>query len=90
MPESRGLILQAFLVLPVQRIPRYKLLLEDLLKKTPPSHIDYLDLKRAISLISEIAIFFNETIRTHEMMMEILAIQKSLLGLKEVSCRFKM
>ena len=84
MPESRGLILQAFLVLPVQRIPRYKLLLEDLLKKTPSNHCDYVDLKSAIALIGEIAVFFNEAIRSHEMMMDMLSIQKSLLGVKDV------
>jgi hypothetical protein len=84
MPESRELVLQAFLVLPVQRIPRYKLLLEDLLRHTPETHIDYSDLKRSIVLISEVATFFNETIRKHELMLETLELQKNIIGLKEV------
>jgi FYVE, RhoGEF and PH domain containing 3 len=52
-PESHGLVFQAFLVTPVQRIPRYKLLLQDLLKNTPQNHQDYEDLKNAVKLISD-------------------------------------
>ncbi|KAI8905330.1 hypothetical protein DFJ77DRAFT_551934 [Powellomyces hirtus] len=39
--------LQSFLILPVQRLPRYKLLVDELFECTPPEHVDYADLKRA-------------------------------------------
>jgi FYVE/RhoGEF/PH domain-containing protein 3 len=52
-PESHNLVLQAFLVTPVQRIPRYKLLLEDLYKHTPTDHPDYKSLNEAIKLITD-------------------------------------
>lgn len=52
-PESHNLVLQAFLVTPVQRIPRYKLLLEDLFKNTPSDHPDYEQLKESIKLIAD-------------------------------------
>src|SRR5690242_13778022 len=45
--QCKGLTLQAYLIMPVQRIPRYKLLLEDLLKKTEETHPDYLNIKKA-------------------------------------------
>jgi FYVE/RhoGEF/PH domain-containing protein 3 len=53
LPESRNLTLNAFLMTPVQRIPRYKMLLEDLYKKTPENHADYSNLGTSIKLIAE-------------------------------------
>ena len=70
--------------MPVQRIPRYKLLLEDLLKKTVETHPDYLNLKKAYQVIENVATFVNETIRQHEMFINMLDIQKSLTGFDEV------
>lgn len=70
--------------MPVQRIPRYKLLLEDLLKKTVETHLDYLNLKKAYQVIENVATFVNETIRQHEMFITMLEIQKSLTGFDEV------
>src|SRR5688572_13534355 len=70
--------------MPVQRIPRYKMLLEDLLKKTVETHPDYLNLKKAYQVIENVATFVNETIRQHEMFITMLDIQKSLTGFDEV------
>ncbi|CAG8515628.1 8393_t:CDS:10 [Funneliformis caledonium] len=82
--QCKGLTLQAYLIMPVQRIPRYKLLLEDLLKKTVETHPDYLNLKKAYQVIENVATFVNETIRQHEMFITMLDIQKSLTGFDEV------
>ncbi|CAG8434947.1 7701_t:CDS:10 [Ambispora gerdemannii] len=82
--QCKGLTLQAYLIMPVQRIPRYKLLLEDLLKKTDEKHLDYLNLKKAYQVIENVATFVNETIRQHEMFITMLDIQKSLTGFDEV------
>ncbi|RIA96501.1 hypothetical protein C1645_384598 [Glomus cerebriforme] len=82
--QCKGLTLQAYLIMPVQRIPRYKLLLEDLLKKTVVTHPDYLNLKKAYQVIENVATFVNETIRQHEMFITMLDIQKSLTGFDEV------
>ncbi|CAJ0874179.1 3710_t:CDS:10 [Entrophospora sp. SA101] len=81
--QCKGLTLQAYLIMPVQRIPRYKLLLEDLLKKTPDSHSDYLNLKKAYHVIENVATFVNETIRQHEMFIAMLEIQRFLTGFDE-------
>eukprot|EP00842_Homolaphlyctis_polyrhiza_P005966 jgi/Hompol1/6370/HPOL_001186-RA len=81
--ECKGLIFQTLLIEPVQRIPRYKLLLDDLLKCTPSTHPDYTKLVKALGLVSQVAIFVNEEIRKHENVLRMVEIQKSLIGLHE-------
>lgn len=65
-PECRGLNLSSFLIMPVQRIPRYRLLLNDLIKSTPENHVEYESLNKALNLIQDTATFVNETKRQHE------------------------
>ncbi|GAM20647.1 hypothetical protein SAMD00019534_038220 [Acytostelium subglobosum LB1] len=50
-----GLNVESFLILPVQRIPRYVLLLQDLLKYTSSSHEDYVQLNEALCTIKDFA-----------------------------------
>lgn len=76
-----GLGLQSHLLTIVQRIPRYKLLVGDLLKHTPSGHRDYADLKKAFEMIEQVASTINENVRQHEMVMLMLALQRSLTGL---------
>ncbi|KAL5037253.1 hypothetical protein BDV3_006777 [Batrachochytrium dendrobatidis] len=82
-PECKGRIFQTFLIEPVQRIPRYKLLLEDLLKRTPTQHPDHIGVVRALKLVSQVATFVNEDIRMHENVLQMIDIQKGLAGLNE-------
>jgi len=49
----------AYLIVPVQRIPRYRLLFEQLLKLTPDSHPDCDKLKETLEKVNEIATFVN-------------------------------
>eukprot|EP01039_Chlorochromonas_danica_P007393 gene7393-8178_t len=58
--------LESLLILPVQRIPRYRLLLEQLLKYTPESHADYNTVKYALDKICALASYNNEAIRARE------------------------
>lgn len=44
-----------FLILPVQRLPRYVLLLRDLLKFTPEEHTDFENLSKAVDKMSSVA-----------------------------------
>ncbi|XP_005099517.1 putative protein tag-52 [Aplysia californica] len=76
-PEVMGLKLPALLITPVQRIPRYKLLLEELLNSTPVEHHDYEKLREAADKLAEIASHINEHIRQNENFMKMLAIQRS-------------
>ncbi|KAL9657801.1 hypothetical protein ABK040_013139 [Willaertia magna] len=61
-----GRPINSFLILPVQRIPRYRLLLNELLEKTPKLHRDYEGLQKALQTIASIADFVNEKIRDFE------------------------
>lgn len=54
MPESKGLSLNSFLIMPVQRPVKYPLLLRDLLNHTRINHPDYPDIKRALAAMKEI------------------------------------
>lgn len=61
-----ALPLDALLVMPVQRMPRYKLLLEDLVRKTPDAHGDRSDLVVATQMVTSLAFEINERIRSSE------------------------
>ncbi|KAH9519224.1 putative protein tag-52 [Bulinus truncatus] len=76
-PEVMGLKLNALLITPVQRIPRYKMLLEELLSCTTVDHHDYENLSDAANKIAEIATHINECLRQNENFLKTLAIQKS-------------
>ena len=69
--------MMSFLITPVQRVPRYKLLLEDLLKAMPEEEEDKGDLKEALELVSKSAKHNNEAIRRRENQEKILEIQMS-------------
>merc|ERR1712137_1321157 len=49
----------AYLIVPVQRIPRYRLLFEQLLKLTPKTHPDCEKLNETLEKVNEIATFVN-------------------------------
>lgn len=45
--DANGLDLMSLLIMPIQRLPRYSLLLENVIRYTPPEHKDYTMLKVA-------------------------------------------
>jgi len=61
--------LEGCLVGPVQRIPRYKLFLEDLYKHTPDSHPDYELLNRAMNDIADVAEFIDNSLKEKQQRM---------------------
>ncbi|KAL9650016.1 hypothetical protein ABK040_003134 [Willaertia magna] len=75
-PKSCGLEMQSFLVMPVQRTPRYRLLLENLLKHTPQQHADYDTILQAIDKISDCATDQNVKIKETNNRMKIHQLSK--------------
>jgi hypothetical protein len=65
-PEHTQMSLQGYLLLPVQRLPRYLLLLEQLLKNTLETDKEYRDLNRAKEAIRMVVEQCNERIRRFE------------------------
>jgi len=56
----RNLDLESFLIMPIQRVPRYSLLLRDLLKQTPTTHPDHDNLTEALKKIGEVNSYLNQ------------------------------
>ena len=54
------------MVKPVQRFPQFILLLQDLLKETPPGHADRMALQLALTTLESLAEMLNERKREAE------------------------
>ena len=71
-------IAQSFLIKPVQRIPRYKLLLEELLKYTPSeplAHPDHAALQDAVKQVLTASSEINEVLRETLRVAKVYALQ---------------
>eukprot|EP00817_Percolomonadidae_sp_ATCC50343_P000507 CAMPEP_0117428354 /NCGR_PEP_ID=MMETSP0758-20121206/8087_1 /TAXON_ID=63605 /ORGANISM="Percolomonas cosmopolitus, Strain AE-1 (ATCC 50343)" /LENGTH=528 /DNA_ID=CAMNT_0005214677 /DNA_START=175 /DNA_END=1758 /DNA_ORIENTATION=- len=75
--NARCTSLRGYLVMPVQRIPRYNLLLRDLLKRTPENHPEYKDLLRASNDINALADFINTKKQEKENQSRMLEVEKT-------------
>ncbi|KIJ21579.1 hypothetical protein PAXINDRAFT_64568 [Paxillus involutus ATCC 200175] len=80
-PRHSQLNMEGYLLLPVQRIPRYRLLLEELLRSTPPSYTFMDDaLDRALTEISSLANNMNEGKREAESRRKLVQWQSRIRG----------
>lgn len=70
------------LIRPIQRIPRYKLLLEQLIKRTPNTHSDFEHLTQALFSVSHMAETINEYQRKAEGKIRAGEIEKYILNKK--------
>jgi len=68
LPMCQGLGLSMHLLAPVQRLPRYKMLLETYLKYQEESGEDFEDTKKAIEIVSSATRDSNKGLREKEMM----------------------
>eukprot|EP00002_Diphylleia_rotans_P002280 TRINITY_DN1144_c0_g4_i3.p1 TRINITY_DN1144_c0_g4~~TRINITY_DN1144_c0_g4_i3.p1 ORF type:complete len:544 (+),score=111.42 TRINITY_DN1144_c0_g4_i3:60-1691(+) len=83
-PKCCGLNLHSFLIMPVQRIPRYVLLLQELYSNTEATHADYQGLVDASTKVKEIADIVNEKIREDENTRKFFSIQHKLVGFEHL------
>ena len=58
-PRAFGQSLQSFAIMPVQRVLRYKLLLQELLKNTRDDHMDKPAVQAALEQVEEAAKYMN-------------------------------
>ena len=63
-PDANGLDVRSFLIQPVQRVPRYRMLLEELLSHTDAAHADEAPLREALQRVCEVAMHINEEKRS--------------------------
>ncbi|CAL1531331.1 unnamed protein product [Lymnaea stagnalis] len=79
-----SLALKHYMLKPIQRIPQYKLLLQDYLKNLSPASPDYKDTLTALDIVSKVADHANESMRHGDNVQKLLEIQRSLIGQFEV------
>lgn len=72
----------SILIKPVQRILKYPLILNELLKCTEDEHQDKADLKEAVALMSDVAAFINETKRKKDIVEKYKCEEESTLSRK--------
>jgi len=72
--------LDSYLILPIQRVPRYTLLLDNLGKHTWPEHPDYINLRKAAAQVADVANYINERKRDRENIDKITVIMKRITG----------
>jgi len=77
-PRTSKLGLQSYLILPIQRIPRYRLLLEDYIKHTDSNHQDYEGLQKALAAIIQVADGLNKAMKEIEGRNAVVRIQDML------------
>jgi hypothetical protein len=78
--QKLSLDLTSYLIQPVQRVPRYVLLLKELRRHTGPSHSHYSSLISALNKIQVIASFINEGKRQAENLSKVSEIQSRISG----------
>jgi len=77
-------VISALLIQPIQRIPRYEMLLKDLVKSTWQSHDDLDALEIALDKIVGAATFINDQKRKTETLARLLEIQTEVGDLIEI------
>ncbi|KAJ3434142.1 faciogenital dysplasia protein [Anaeramoeba flamelloides] len=80
LPEAGNLDITSYLIMPIQRLPRYTLLLSEALKHTDPLHPDYAPTKEAMGFIEKIAQKINEHLNVLESQRELYELQSNVLG----------
>ncbi|GAM19851.1 hypothetical protein SAMD00019534_030260 [Acytostelium subglobosum LB1] len=75
-----SLDIQSLLIMPVQRIPRYELLLKNLLQNTNPDHLGYEDLTKALASIREINAYINNNKKLQDNQDRVVTIRDQLKG----------
>ncbi|KAK3595627.1 hypothetical protein CHS0354_009591 [Potamilus streckersoni] len=79
-----NLRIKHYMLKPIQRIPQYRLLLQDYMKHLPPDFPDLKDTQTALNIVSEVAEHANESMRHGDHVQKLLEIQRSLIGQFEV------
>ena len=61
-----NLRLSGLLILPIQRIPRYEILLKEIIKNTPKNHIDLNGLNESLNKVKDVSTAINDRMKENE------------------------
>jgi len=78
--EVKQMAIDSYLIMPIQRIPRYSLLVSDLVRHTWTDHQDYENLTKARDRMEEVASYLNSKKRDFENIQKLLTVQTSITG----------
>jgi hypothetical protein len=79
-PASAGKDLLSYLITPVQRVPRYEMMLAEIVKLTPDEHVDSEALRTALAGIKKAAVGINEAKRKAESSQRMTNLTQQLQG----------
>jgi len=77
-PDIKRQSIEDHFILPVQRITRYGMLLNDLLKHSDVDHVDYSDLQLSCEMMKTLVLKINEAKRKEEQFTRLFQIQKEV------------
>jgi len=80
MVECESLTLQHHMLSPIQRIPRYEMLLKDYIQKLPEDSPDRQDSESALLQVSQAAAHANDSMKRIEQFKKLLEVQESIGG----------
>eukprot|EP01084_Bolivina_argentea_P108248 193450_1 len=75
-----NLPLESLIILPIQRMPRYKMLLEEIIKNTDSKHPDLTQLKNAFNKISEVNTSINNRMKEFDQRIRVQNIENRFYG----------
>jgi len=78
--EGDTVTIDSLLILPIQRVPRYQLLLRELLERTEFRNHRYDELTKALDLIKATATHINETIKRQDQRRRIRELEEKFVG----------
>ncbi|EKE37057.1 hypothetical protein ENUP19_0252G0029 [Entamoeba nuttalli] len=81
---GHALNLRSYLITPVQRLPRYKLLLEDLIRNTPEGHCDLARLKNALDKVMSINLNVNHSVDIQSRQQKLIELSKKIKGIDDL------
>lgn len=88
-PELNYADLESLLILPIQRVPQYNLLFNDLQKVTTEAHPDYTHTQAAVTLLAQIGTYVNEKKRESENIHEVISIGKTLIDFPNLAVPYR-
>mmetsp|Transcript_16124 Transcript_16124/g.41395 ORF Transcript_16124/g.41395 Transcript_16124/m.41395 type:complete len:1154 (-) Transcript_16124:92-3553(-) len=75
---------QSLLIMPIQRVPRYRLLLQELLKATPKEHPDFANIQTALEKVKVVASEINTGVRGAERKKAFDEAKSTIAGVEEI------
>lgn len=75
--------LSSLLITPIQRIPRYKLLIQEFKKKTPEGHPDNKSLTECLGKVAKVAMSINAEVKMRQNRDQLRELEAKFVGLKD-------